>query len=194
VETAAERMQRRSLVTKRLQGRRPGTCNDPDARAAPYTGHPAALVDAGLYPVLAVIEDLYQPRPIDVARVLTLDRSTVIRHLKTLERRRLVYFDRGISRRRRPRVLLTVEGYGAMKAIRQARVERLDRVVRSWTEAQRRTTTDCLASLARRLHDDVEPASLPPELSERSRRTTHRLLPAVALQDHAAGRGRRSWP
>ncbi len=193
VETASERRQRRSLARQRLQNVRSGTCTDPDAHAAPYIGHPAALVDAGLYPVLAVIEDLYEPRPVAIAQALTLDRSTVIRHLQTLERRRLVYFDRGIARRRRPRVRLTVEGFGAMQAIRCARVERLDRIIRSWTEAERRTTTICLMRLARRLHGDVEPISLPPDLSERSRRTAHRLLPALALQDQPAGRGRRSW-
>jgi len=90
-------------------------------------------------------------------------------------------------------VRLTVEGFGAMKAIRRARVRRLERVVVSWTEGERRAVTTCLAHLAASLHGDVEPSGLPPELSENSRHTGHRLLPAVPLQDHPAGRGRRNW-
>jgi DNA-binding MarR family transcriptional regulator len=84
--------------------------------------HTARQVDAGLHPVLAVIEDLDRARPVDVSRALTLDRSTVARHLDTLERRGLILRERGLIRDLHPRVGLTAAGFTAMKALRRARI------------------------------------------------------------------------
>ncbi|MFA4965403.1 MAG: MarR family winged helix-turn-helix transcriptional regulator [Thermoleophilia bacterium] len=172
VETVTERRERDELARARREREPfpPWLSFDPDALATPVLLPAAAQVEAGLYPILAVVEDLFRPRPIDIAQVLTLDRSTVARHLDTLEKRRLIYRERGFSIRRRPRIRLTVQGFNAMKQVRQARISRLEVAVKTWPQLERRLVVLCLQRLAQALHDEVESVALPDVLSDATQR------------------------
>jgi DNA-binding MarR family transcriptional regulator len=193
LETAAERRARHELARRR-RARDPEYtwCNDPLAAAAPVSGHGATQVDAGLYPVLAVIEDLHRARPVDVARALTLDRSTVARHLDTLECRGLVFRERGVVRDLLPRVGLTVTGFNAVAAIRGARVRRLAVSLAGEPQLERRLIVLCLGRLAEALHGDVSQGPLPRELRDPRRRASDGLTP-YSFPAKAGRLGRRRY-
>ena len=95
VESAKERRRRQELGGGAAREGVHGVQLDPARLATPVATHVAKRVNTALYPVLAVVEDLVEPHPIDIAPVLALDRSTVIRHLQALERRGLLYRDTG---------------------------------------------------------------------------------------------------
>jgi DNA-binding MarR family transcriptional regulator len=143
---------------------------DPIACAAPPAMHAARQVDAGLHPVLAVIEDLNRARPVDVARTLTLDRSTVARHLDTLERWGLIFRERGLIRDLHPRVGLTAAGFTAMKALRMARTGRLAAALRDEPRLERRLMVLSLRRLAETLHGEATARPLPRPIFEPSAR------------------------
>jgi DNA-binding MarR family transcriptional regulator len=190
LETAAERRARHAqALRRRALDPEYAWVTDPLAAAAPLSGHGATQVDAGLYPVLAVIEDLYRARPVDIARALTLDRSTVARHLDTLERRGLVFRERGLLRRM-PRAGLTVTGFNAVKALREARVQRLARALEHEPALERRLMLLCLRRLADALHADVSAAPLPREFRDVRARVVEDLPPR-ALSRSAGMLGRR---
>jgi DNA-binding MarR family transcriptional regulator len=168
LESAAERKARHAQArARRAADPAPWWwTNDPLAGAAPLSMHAARQVDAGLYPVLAVIEDLNRARPIDIARALTLDRSTVARHLDTLERRGLVFRERGIVRNRRSRVGLTAVGFTAVKALRSARISRLEAALGAEPRLERRLMLLSLRRLAEALHGETALPALPRPLLE----------------------------
>lgn len=193
-ETAAERRTRRELALKRhALDPDPYDWNpDPIAFATPLAAHPATQVDTGLYPVLALIEDLVRARPIDIARALTLDRSTVARHLDTLERRGLVFRERGIARGLRPRVGLTAAGFTAMKSLRSARTARLARALGEAPRLERRLIVLSLRHLAEALHDGVVPTPLPRAFRDPPARDRDMLPPrALAIQAGTLGKNAR---
>lgn len=160
-ESASEREARRAQARARREAdpAPPWWNPDPLALATPLGMHPARQVDAGLYPVLAVIEDLNRARPIDIARTLTLDRSTVARHLDALERRGLIFRERGVVRHRRSRVGLTAAGFTAAKTVRAARIDRLAAALGDEPRLERRLMVLSLRRLAEALHGDT---ALPP--------------------------------
>lgn len=162
---------------------------DPIAYAAPLAMHAARQVDAGLYPVLAVIEDLNRARPIDVARALTLDRSTVARHLDTLERRGLIFRERGSIRNLHPRVGLTAAGFTAMKALRVARIGRLAAALRDEPRLERRLMVLSLRRLAETLHGEAAARPLPRAIFQPAARITG--LAPRALSPRAGCLGKR---
>jgi DNA-binding MarR family transcriptional regulator len=191
LETATERRARHDLARRRrAQDPLYVWATDPLATAAPICAHGATQVDAGLYPVLAVIEDLYRARPIDIARTLTLDRSTIARHLDTLERRGLVFRERGIVTRVRPRVGLTVTGFNAMAALRAARVRRLACALAGGPQPERRLMVLSLRSLVEAPHAEVATAPLPRELRD-ARAREREALPPRALPPQAGTLGKR---
>lgn len=161
---------------------------DPIAYAAPLAMHAARQVDAGLYPVLAVIEDLNRARPIDIARALTLERSTVARHLDTLERRGLVFRERGVVRNLRSRVGLTAVGFTAMRALRLARVRRLAVALSHEPCLDRRLMLLSLRRLSGALHEEAMSSPLPSPLFEPDAR--HCDLPTRALSPRAGKLGK----
>ncbi len=182
VETWRERRARRvKAVARRAADLNYRLITDPAAFATPVCLPAAELVDAGLYPVLAIVEDLIRPRPIDIARALTLERSTIGRHLDRLEARGLVFRHRGWAIPRSPRICLTVEGFNAMTALRRARIARLAAVVAPWPALERRLTVLCTERLAAALHDDCEAQPLPGELTGTGTEAPERL-PALLLR------------
>lgn len=185
LESANERSARHAQARARWVAEPPPAWWSPDpiAFAAPLGMHPARQVDAGLYPVLAVIEDLNRARPLDVARALTLDRSTVSRHIDTLERRGLVFRERRLSRHRRSRVGLTAAGFTAMKTLRAARIERLAAALGGEPRLERRLMVLSLRRLAEALHEEAALRPLPRPLLEPEARAgglQQRALPALA--------------
>lgn len=191
LETSRERRARHAQARRRLESEPPPAWWTPDplATAAPLAMHAARQVDAGLYPVLAVIEDLNRARPIAIARALTLDRSTVARHLDTLERRGLVFRERGVIRNLQPQVGLTAAGFTAMKCLRLARVRRLAAALSAEPRLERRLMVLCLRRLAEALHGDAMPSQLPVPLFEPSARGCD--LPLRALPPQAGRLGKR---
>lgn len=167
---------------------------DPIANAAPLAMHAARQVDAGLYPVLAVIEDLNRARPVTIAQALTLERSTVARHLDTLERRGLVFRERGVARNLRSRVGLTAAGFTAMKTLRLARVRRLTAALSHEPRLERRLMVLSLRRLAETLHRAAMASPLPSPLFEPNARDCD--LPTRALSPRAGklGKQRRRPP
>ncbi len=163
---------------------------DPLAEAAPLAMHAARQVDAGLYPLLAVIEDLNLARPIDVANALTLDRSTVARHLDTLERRGLVFRERGVMRNRRSRVGLTAAGFTAMKALRIARISRLAAALADEPRLERRLMVLSLRRLAETLHREAASSPLPRPLFGPNARDRDLMLRALSPQAGCLGKRR----
>ncbi len=169
LESASERKKRRAQARERWIAEPPPAWWSPDriAYAAPLGMHPARQVDAGLYPVLAVIEDFNRARPVDIARALTLDRSTVARHIDTLEQRGLVFRERGgTPGHLRSRVGLTAAGFSAMKTLRDARVSRLADALGGEPRLERRLMVLCLRRLAGALHAEAAHRSLPLPLLE----------------------------
>jgi DNA-binding MarR family transcriptional regulator len=181
LESPDERKARHARARERRETYPPWWCSpDPLAEAAPLAMHPARQVDAGLYPLLAVIEDLNLARPIDIARALTLDRSTVVRHLDTLERRGLVFRQRGVIRDLRPRVGLTAAGFTAMKALRFARISRLAAALADEPRLERRLMVLSLRRLASALHGEASSATLPRPLFQSDSRDRDLMPRALA--------------
>ncbi len=169
LESAGERRARRTQARERWIAEPPPAWWSPDrlAYCAPLGMHPARQVDAGLYPVLAVIEDLNRARPVDVARALTLDRSTVSRHIDTLEQRGLVFRERGgTPKHLRSRVGLTAAGFSAMKTLREARISRLVDALGDEPRLERRLMVLSLRRLAQALHGEAALRPLPRPLLE----------------------------
>jgi DNA-binding MarR family transcriptional regulator len=191
LESARERKERHAQARARRESDPAPSWWSPDplAQAAPLAMHGARQVDAGLYPVLAVIEDLNRVRPVDVARALTLDRSTVARHLDTLERRGLIFRERGIIRDRRPKVGLTAAGFTAMKTLRAARIARLAAALGDEPRLERRLMVLSLRRLAESLHEDTALPPLPRPLFKPDARDA--CLQPRALSPQAGCLGKR---
>ena len=170
VESAKERRRRQELAEERRAREPTVFSSDPARLATPVATHAAKRVNTALYPVLAVVEDLVEPHPVDIAGVLTLDRSTVIRHLQALERRGLVYRDTGYLMPRRPRFRLTVDGFNAMDAIRRSRINRLERALQDMSARERRLAMRSLRRLTEALHDEIEAEPLPKEMTDAEER------------------------
>lgn len=192
LESAGERKLRHAQARARRAADPPPSWWTPDplAQAAPLAMHAARQVDSGLYPVLAVIEDLNLARPVDIAKALTLDRSTVARHLDTLERRGLVFRERGIFRNRRTRVGLTAAGFTAMKALRIARVDRLAAALADEPRLERRLMVLSLRRLAEALHGDAASSPLPRPLFEPDARDRDLMPRARSPQAGCLGKRR----
>jgi DNA-binding MarR family transcriptional regulator len=192
LESANERKARHARARIRRESDPAPSWWTPDrlANAAPLAMHAARQVDAGLYPVLAVIEDLNRARPIDIARALTLERSTVVRHLDTLERRGLVFRERGIVRNRRSRVGLTAAGFTAMKSLRVARISRLAAALGAEPRLERRLMVLSLRRLAEALHGHTALAPLPRPLLEPHARDCPLSPPALPPQAGCLGKQR----
>ena len=170
VESAKERRRRQELAQERRAEEPTVFSSDPARLATPVATHAAKRVNTALYPVLAVIEDLVEPHPVDIARVLTLDRSTVIRHLQVLEGRGLIYRDTGYLMPRRPRFRLTVDGFNAMVAIRRSRIDRLERALSDMPIRECRLAMRSLRRLAEVLHDEIEAEPLPGAMTDADER------------------------
>ncbi len=128
--------------------------------------HPIHRVSTGQYSVLAVIQYIGRPAAVDIARSLTLHRTTVLRHLQALEAAGLVMRDLGQRDYPfgRPLFTLTLQGRAAMRLAQRSRVRRLERVASSWPPALRELVASCLEELAAELHDEVGSCALPQEL------------------------------
>ena len=172
IETAAERRHRHLLaeVRRAAYPDPKWTSSDPASLAAPACISATTRVNTGLYPVLALVEDLIDPQAVAVARALALDRSTALRHLQTLERRGLVYRDAGWLWPRHPRFLLTVDGFNAMVELRRSRIRRVEACVHTWPAADRQASVRSLTCLARALHLDISPVELPWPLTDEDAR------------------------
>jgi len=192
LESAGERQTRRAQARERWIAEPPPSWWVPDriAFATPLGMHPARQVDAGLYPVLAVIEDLNRARPVDIAQALTLDRSTVSRHIDTLEQRGLVFRERGgIPGKLRSRVGLTAAGFTAVMVLRTARIDRLAAALGDEPRLERRLMVLSLRRLAEALHDEAALRPLPRALLEPKARDCG--LPPRALHALAGRLGKK---
>lgn len=139
------------------------------ASGPPPQEHPLRRLSMAEYSVLAVVEYFGHSAPVDIARALTLHRSTVLRHLQSLEAAGLVHRDLGddFYPFLRPLFVVTHEGRGALRLARRTRVRRLERVAARWPREVRDIVALCIEMLASELHDEVEVSELPRQLGGR---------------------------
>lgn len=111
-------------------------------------------LDGSAVPVLATLDALGASRPGSVACALSLDASTVSRHMRQLEERGLVERTDDPDDGRASLIGLTPKGAAALAEHRARRRRLIATFLESWDEADRAVLRD----LAARLVLELEPA------------------------------------